>query len=221
MATKETHYPLRMYREPEDGEQFVIFGDPADSADYCAAVAFSKKHFDFPLVFNEIIESSQFGYELFYIAKYIYDRTQIWPKLAVEKNTGQASIYVLRLLNYPNLFRMVDFTAMDSHEGGGIGWITTGFSKNGELQGTRRKMLDDFAMVLRQNQVVLYDEEQIRQMLNFVIVKGRAQAKANTKDDLVIATTGAWQVHLVTPTEGIDEFDEVEYKRRRERWRLK
>ena len=56
--------PFRVYREPEREEQFCIFGDPADARDYCAAVAVSKKHGDFPLVFNELTESSQFGYEI-------------------------------------------------------------------------------------------------------------------------------------------------------------
>ena len=185
--SKEIHYPCRLYRNLEEGEQTVIFGDPAETADYCAATVFSKKRFDFPIVMNEVMESSQFGYELFYLAKYIHEITQIWPKLAIERNTGQATITVLRLLNYPNLFRMIDFSATDPHEGGGIGWVTTGFSRNGEIQGTRRKMLDDFAMVLRQKQITIYDEEQIRQLMGFVIVKGRGQQTSNMKDDLVIA----------------------------------
>jgi hypothetical protein len=219
--SREDHHPVRVYREPEYGEQFVVFGDPADSQDFCAAVAFSKKHYDCPIIFNEVMESSQFGYELNNLCKYIYNKTNMWPKLAVERNTGQATIYVLRQLNYPDLYRHVEFTAMNNHEGGSIGWLTTGHISGGELQGTRRKMLDDLALAIRQGVIKIYDEEQIRQLMGFMIVKGRAQAKANKKDDLVMATAGAFQVQMVTPTYMLDDYDPEESRRQREKWRFR
>lgn len=215
------HYPVRQYRELEIGEQFVVFADPADSHDYCAAVAMSKKYYDCPIIFNDVIESSQFGFELQYLCKYIYNKTNIWPKLAVERNTGQATIFVLNNLNYPDLFRMVDFSATNRHEGGSIGWVTTGYLSAGELQGTRRKMLDDLALAIKQGVIKLYDEEQIRQLMAFVIVKGRAQAKSNKHDDLVMATAGAWQIHQLTPTIEHDDYDPIERARVREKWRFK
>jgi hypothetical protein len=214
-------YPMRLYREIEDGEQFVIFADPAEVKDYCAAVALSKKRFDFPLIFNEVIDSAQFGYELNNMAKYIYNKTQMYPKIAVERNTGQATIAVLKMLNYSNLFRMPDFTGATNAEHGGIGWLTTGFLQGGELQGTRRKMLDDFALVLNQEMVTLYDEQQIKQMKAFVINKGRAQAKGSSHDDLVMATTGAWQIHLATPIEFLDDVDPETIRRQHDKWRFK
>lgn len=215
--------PVRLYREPEYGEQFVIGADPAEARDYCAAVAMSKKYLDFPLIFNMVLDSSQFGYDLYNMCKYLFDRTGLWPKLAVERNVGQATIYVLKNLNYPNLFRMVDFTGLETAtEQGQYGWMTTGALKGGEVIGTRRKMLDDFALVLKQGLPKLTDEQQIRQMKSFVVVKGgRAQARANTHDDLVMATCMAWQVHLVTPTEYLDDFDREAWKAQREKWRFK
>jgi len=219
---REPQPPFRLYRELDRGEQLVVFGDPAESGDSCAASAFSKKYFDFPFIFNQVIESSQFGYELHNMCKYINNKTEIWPKLAVERNTGQATIFVLKTLNYSNLFRMVDFTALDSHEGGGIGWVTTGYMRGGELQGTRKKMLDDLALALKQGQVKLYDLEQIEQMQSFIIAKGgRMQAKANKHDDLVFSSAGAWQIHLVTPTEYLDEYDEQWAWENRQKWRFK
>ena len=217
----EQHYPCRLYREPEPNELFCIFADHAEANDWCAAVALSKKHNDCPLVFNEVMESSQFGYELNSMCKFLFDRTHIWPKLAVERNTGQATIFVLKTLNYQNLFRMVDFTSMSSHEGGGYGWQTTGHITGGELQGTRRKMLDDLAMSIRQGTINLYDREQIRQLQSFVYVKGRGQAEANKKDDYVIATAGALQIAQLTPDPDIDDYDEEEAKKKREKWRFK
>lgn len=187
MSKYQEHLPVRLYRELEPHEQLIIFADPADTNDYCAAVAFSKKYYDYPLVMNVLMESSQFGYDLYAMAKYIYNCTEIWPKLAVERNTGQATIYVLKQLNYPDLFRMVDFTSLNSAEKGEIGWVTSGALSGGELVGTRRKMLDDLSLAINQGMLKIYDEEQLRQMKSFMIVKGRAQARAHKKDDLVMA----------------------------------
>lgn len=221
MITRDQIYPVRLYRELDMGEQLVVFADPAESQDYCAAVAISKRHYDCPLVFNEVIESSQFGYELNNLCKYIYNKTQMWPKLAVERNTGQATIYVLKTLNYPDLFRMVDFSASATTEGGGIGWLTTGHWSGGELQGTRRKMLDDLALAIRQGVIKIYDEQQLRQLMSFMYVKGRVQAKSGKKDDLVVATAGAWQIQMITPSIFLDDFDQEEFNKEKEKWRFK
>jgi hypothetical protein len=221
MAIKTDLQPTRLYRELERGEQFVVFCDPADSQDFCAIVAMSKKRYDTPMIYNEVIESSQFGYEVYYFCKYIQQKTGMWPKLAVERNTGQATIYVLKTLNYPDMFRMVDFAATTSAEQGAIGWVTTGHISGGELQGTRRKMLDDLSLAINQNMLTFYDEVQIRQLKSFMIVKGRAQARANKKDDLVMATAGAWQIHQLTPTMYLDDYDADAAARNREKWRFK
>ena len=218
---EKTLEPVRIYRELEEGEQIVVFADPAESQDFCAAVAFSKKHFDCPMIYNQVLESSQFGYDLFNFCKYIYNRTRMWPVLAVERNVGQATIFVLQQLNYPRLFRMVDFSSVQTGKQGNIGWLTTGSLKGGEIQGTRRKMLDDFALALRQGSVTMYDEQQILQFKSFVVVKGRAQARSNTHDDLVMATCGAWQIHLLTPQEFLDDFDITEFRKEQEKWRFK
>lgn len=213
--------PVRLYRELEWGEQLVVFADPAESQDFCAAVAFSKKHQDYPLVYNQITESSQFGYDLYSFCRYIFNRTQMWPVLAVERNVGQATLYVLQQLNYPRIFRMVDFSAATGNKQGNLGWLTTGSLVGGEVQGTRRKMLDDFALTLRQGQVTMYDEQQMLQFKSFVIVKGRAQARSNTHDDLVMATCGAWQIHLLSPTEYLDDFDLESFRKEQEKWRFR
>lgn len=218
---KKELQPVRLYRELEVGEQIIVFGDPADSHDFCAAVAVSKKHNDFPLIMNEVMESSQFGYELYNMCKYIFNVTKMWPKLAVERNTGQATIYVLKNLNYPDLFRMVDFTAQSSQEKGSIGWVTTGHWQGGELQGTRRKMLDDLALVIRQGNVKMYDDDQIKQHKSFMNVRGRAQAKSNKKDDLVMATAGAWQVQMLTPTVYLEDFDQEAFQKEKDKWRFR
>jgi len=212
--------PVRLYRELEYGEQFVVALDPAEAADFNAGVALSKKHLDFPLVYNQITESSQAGYDIYNFCKYIYNRTQMWPTLAVESNVGQATLFVLQQLNYGKLFRMPDITANNYTKQGNIGWRTTGSLQGGEVTGSRRKMLDDFALTLRQGQVTMYDEQQLLQFRSFVVVKGKAQARANTHDDLVMATCIAWQVHLFTPDEDLDNFDIEAFRKEQKKWRF-
>ena len=213
----------KLYRDIKQDEQFVVFADPADGQDYCAAVAFSKKHYDIPIVFNAKMESSQFGYDLYYMGTWIYNKTGIWPKLAVERNTGQATIYVLKQLNYPDLFRMVDFTARESgvYEKGNIGWTTTGYVSAGELKGTRRKMLDDLAMAIRQRKIKIYDKDIFKQLKAFKIIKGRAQASRNHHDDLTIAVAGAYQIQELTPDYNFGwNEDKATREARRKKWRF-
>ncbi len=203
---------FRVYREPERGEQFCIFGDPADARDFCAATAVSKKYGDFPLVFNELTESSQFGYEIEKMAKYIQHRTGFWPTVAVERNTGQGTIHVLSTLNYPNLYRMRIFDSTTYKESEKIGWLTT--------ESSRRKMLDDLSLAARQGVAKIYDKEVLDQMFSFVVKKGKPQAESGKKDDLVMATAGAWQLYLTVPLQYADEGDQ-EWKTEREKWRFK
>ncbi len=204
--------PYRVYREPERQEQFCIFGDPAEARDYCAAVAVSKKHADFPIVYNELTESSQFGYELEKMAKYIQHRTGYWPTLAVERNTGQATIAVLAALNYPSLYRMKVFDALAYKESEKIGWLTT--------EATRRKMLDDLALSARQGVAKIYDKDIIEQMFSFVVKKGKPQAESGKKDDLVMSAAGAWQLYLTVPLQFTDE-PATDWKQEREKWRFR
>jgi len=82
-------------------------------------------------------------------------------------------------------------------------------------------MLDDFSLALKQNQITLYDPTQIKQLKSFVIIKGRAQARSNKKDDLVMASAGAWQIHLLTPSVDFGFFDEETFKQEKSKWRFR
>ena|SRR3989344_3855766 len=206
--------PFRLYRQLESGEHICIFADPAEGVDFCAAVGFSKKYFDTPIVFNERIESSQFGHDLHHIAKFIEYRTHLWPTIGVERNTGQATIYVLVSLNYPDLFRMKYFDSSSPHQSDKIGWLTS--------ESSRKKMLDDLALALRQGQIKVYDKEIVDQLRAFIITKkGRSQAEANKKDDLVIALAGSYQMHILTPQKETDDVDLGEWKKEQEKWRFR
>ena len=206
--------PFRVYRKLESDEHICIFADPAEGVDYCAAVGISKKFNDTPIVFNERIESGQFGHELYHMAKYVEQRTHLWPTIGVERNTGQATIYVLVTLNYHDMFRMKIFDSSTSKESDKLGWLTT--------EPTRKKMLDDLALAIRQEQLKIYDREIVDQLRAFVVAKrGRAQAESGKKDDLVMALAGAYQVSILTPEKEADEFDIESWRKEQVKWRFR
>lgn len=185
---------FRLYREPEPKELTVIGADPADGgSDSCAAVAKSRKMNDSFLVFQQRMDSSQFGHELFKMAKYIYNKTGEYPVIAVERNVGMATISVLQMHNYPRLFRMPQIGDIDKDISDRIGWYTN--------SGTRPKMLDDFSLSLKQQANRIYDEPTIDELLAFIrnARSGKPEAAAGHHDDLLMAEAIAWQVIQLSP----------------------
>lgn len=211
--------PYRLYRNLEPQEQTCLFADPAEGGDFCAAVLVSKKHADFPFVYNQRTESSQFGYDLNKVAKYVFEHTGMWPTIAVERNTGQATIHVLQELNYPDLFRMKVFDHSSVSETQKIGWTTN--------MATRQKMLDDFALALRQGVFKVYDREVLSQMASFVVKKkkgqaGRVEAEVGKHDDLVISAAGAWQLYQLVPAYDFDGgMTKEEISIEKDKWRFR
>lgn len=204
---------MKVYREPERGEHILFFADPAEGRDFCAMVSCSKKHADTPVTFNQRMESSQFGYELEKMAKYVYNRTRVWPTIAVERNVGAATTHVLQLLNYPDLFRMVTLGMSYNKQTERVGWDTTKTS--------RPKMLDELSLALRQRKFIIYDREVISQMMHFIKNPrtGKPEAEVGRKDDLVISAAGVWQIYQIVPLkteyEGQDEYEDPD------KWRFK
>lgn len=189
---------FKLFRDFEKDEQVVIFGDPAEGGDPCAAQSLSKKHLDLPMVFHQKMESAQFGYELFRMAIYIEKHTGRKPWIGVERNVGAATIHVLLTLNYPRLWRMPT-VERDGEEGEGkIGWVMT--------EATRTRLLDDLALVLRQGGITIYDEETLRECKTFRRNNlGKAEAAPNCHDDLVITLGGAWQMHQLIKSDSSPE----------------
>lgn len=185
---------IRLYRPLEAGERIVIGADPADGGtNYCAAQAYSLRHRDVPMVFHARMESTQFGHELYKMAVYIKKVTGDWPLLAVERNTGLGTIYVLQEYNYPNLFRMPTLgDAITQEEDNKIGWLTN--------QTTRTLIVDGLAMALRQRAVKIYDIDTVKELMTFVVrASGKPEAANGAYDDLVMALAIALKVAEVSP----------------------
>src|SRR3990172_5234945 len=99
---------IYLYREPQEGEFIVIGADPAEGGDNSTFVALSKNRSDIVMIGQSKEESSQLGHTLNHVGRWIEKRTGHFPSIAPERNAGASTLYVLKTLNYPNIFRMPD-----------------------------------------------------------------------------------------------------------------
>ncbi len=195
---------FRLYRPPHANEFFVCGADPAEGNDYCAAVWKSKATQETILVFHARMDSSQFGYELKKGSQLIYNTSGLWPMIAVERNTGQATIARLLDLNYPALYRHQDTNRLTPTEEDKIGWPTN--------VATRQQMLDDLALSVKQGVNHIYDKQTLKEMLSFIRNQktGKPEAEQGTHDDLVMAEAIAWQMYNRVPTPTTDKSEVIQ-----------
>lgn len=185
-----------LYRNLEPGEKIVIGGDPSGGGkDYAAGQAYSTRHRDFPMVLHGRMEAPQFGHELYKMALFIQKMTGEWPLIAVERNIGIGTIYVLQEYNYPNLFRMPkvgDSEKSVTEEEAKIGWHTN--------TATRIMMIDSFGMAMRQRTIKVYSMPTVKEMITFVVKpSGKAEAANGSFDDLLIAACIAYKSAEMSP----------------------
>jgi len=197
---------ISLFREPKQGEFIVIGADPAEGGDNSAFVAISKHSADVVMSGCSKEESPQLGYTLNYIGKWIKKKTEVEPCIAVERNVGSATIYVLKELNYPNLYRMPSsFTKTNEKITEQYGWVTS--------MATRPKMLDDLALAIRQRAIIIPDKRIVDEMYSFIRnpKTGKAEADLGCNDDLITSLAIAWQLYQ-TETSPAD-FDMAEWNR--------
>lgn len=193
----------KLFRKPEKNETTVIFVDPAEGGDYSAMVAMSKKHLDAFMVYHSKtaetkadIGSAQLGNEANKMGKFIKSKTGLYPWIAVERNSGQATIARLLELEYPRIFRMKTFDLQEQKEKEYFGWETN--------KKTRPKMLDEWSEALLKREATVYDEDTLKEHLSFIRPDKRPhhpEAITGKNDDRVIANAGAWQIVQIIPRE--------------------
>lgn len=187
---------FKLFRKLEHGEKIIIGADPADGGtNYCAAQCYSTRHRDVPLVFHARMEATQFGHELYKLAIYIHEMTGEWPLIAVEKNTGSATLYVLQTYNYTHLFRMpkdINDPKKKNEETDTLGWVTN--------KTTRISILDGLSLTIRQRAIKIYDAQTVRELMTFVLgYTGKPQAAYGCFDDLVLSLAIALKVAEISP----------------------
>lgn len=197
---------IYLFRQPDPWEQVVIGADPAEGGDNSTFVALSKKRADVIMVGKSKEESPQLGHTLNHIGNWVNFRTGYFPTIAVERNVGSAAIYVLKELNYPNIFRMPQsFTKTFELESEQYGWSTN--------TATRPKMLDDLALAIRQKAIGIPSKLIVDELFTFIrhAKTGKPQADVGSHDDLVLALSIAWQLYLTVAPPKTD-FDETVFQ---------
>jgi len=191
----------KLYRKPDKNETTVVFVDPAEGGDYSAMVAMSKKYLDVFMTYHSKtaessvdIGSSSLGNEANKMGLFIKSCTSFYPWLAIERNTGQATIARLLELEYPRIWRMKTFDLQEQKEEERFGWTTN--------KKTRPKMLDEWAEALLKHIPAVPSNEVLQEHLSFIRPEKNPthpEALTGKNDDLVIACAGAYQVvQLVT-----------------------
>lgn len=180
---------LRLYRQIEKGEFFVIFGDCAQGGSDSNFVQFlSKSKVDFPLVLQVKDVAAAMTPILHQAAEWIFDKTGVKPVVALERNNGGASeMERLRLMNRSNKYTLY-FAKKDGQPTDKLGFTTDVI--------TRPTMIGDWKVAFDSNQATIYDEETIKQHRTFITNKSnRPEAAPNTHDDGVMSCAGAWQLY--------------------------
>lgn len=189
---------LKVYHKPDPKEFYVIGADVGKGirgADYSVAqVLDSQKRV--VASWRGWVVSDEFGRICAKLGKW-YN----WGLLCVEKNDhGILTNFVLqRECRYPNLYIMVEqdkevdkFTEIP------------GFITNAK---TRPMIIDELRASMRKNEIKLWDQDTIEEMMTFVVAEtGKMQADEGRHDDCVIALCLANHAHygIVTPSKPKD-----------------
>lgn len=185
---------FRLYRYPEPGEFFVVFGDTAQGgSDRNFVVFLSTKRLDIPLVLSLNGVAAEMTPHLKQALEWVHDRTQVKPTIALERNNGGASaMHDLMSTNISDKYTIY-FAKKENGQGSDKpGWDTTG-GVNGT--GTRPMMLGEWLTAFNAKLVTIYDQETLEHHQTFIVnQKGRPEAAPNTHDDAVMACAGAWQL---------------------------
>lgn len=186
---------FRQYRQIENGEAIVAFGDCSTGlGDYSACQFLSNTKLDIPLVYHSKKLSTEMTNEIHPILEKIFDITGIKPVIAYERNNGgvfeMERLATLNRMGKYEIFKMPVYGNIDNPDSTKLGWDTN--------TATRPKMLSDWKEAIDKHLVTIYDKPTINEHFSFIITSTsssvKAQAEQGAHDDLVMSAAGAWQI---------------------------
>ena len=185
---------ISQYRELEDGEFLVAGGDCAQGGIDDNIVQFmSKDRQDVPIVLEMSGVAAGMTPVLHKLLEYVYDKTQVQPVIALERNMGGASeMERLRRMNMLNKYKLYHAKNIGTNEGetttNKLGFSTTSL--------TRPKMLGDLKEVIDTQLITLYDKKTVEELGTFIVNRnGKPEAAPNTHDDRVMSLAIAYQLY--------------------------
>lgn len=187
---------FRRYRDYDQGEFYVLGVDTAAGGyDYCAAQFLSKTKLDVPVVYHSKQLASEMTPLLHTELETIYDKTNIQPVVAYERNNGglfeMERLASLNRLGKYRVFVMPTYGSVLNPESKKLGWDTN--------TATRPKMLSDLKEAIDKRLIKIYDKPTIEEMFSFIIsqtsTSWKAQAEHGAHDDLVMSLAVSWQLY--------------------------
>lgn len=202
---------LRLYRQPQKGEFYVVGGDCAQGGIDSNWVQFvSKDRVDVPLVLQMSGVASSMTPVLHQTLEWLYDKTGVQPVVALERNMGGASeMERLRKLNRLNKYRIYLYRRVGKSDGEQqtetLGFVTDSIS--------RPRMLGDLKEAIDATGLTIYDKNTVDQLSTFIVNKNnRPEAAPNTHDDAVMSLAIAWQLYQTEVKVSFDNHDIPKYQ---------
>lgn len=200
---------IRRYRSINKGEFFVVFGDCAQGGeDSNFVTCLSKTQVDIPIVFQMQGVAAAMTPVLHQLLEWIYDKTEVKPVVALERqNGGVSEMERLMQMNKNNKYTIYFMKNVDGSTTDKLGWSTDTIS--------RPRMIGDWKEAYDTRQVTIYDKAIVEQHQTFITNKnGRPQAAPNTHDDAVMSAAGAWQLYQTeNPEIPLSSYTRREHKR--------
>lgn len=179
--------PLKVWEEPQDDDQYIIFGDVGQEHDRCVATVVSKKTAKVVAKWKMLINARTFGKEIQKLG-YWYKKALI----AIEiNNMGQSTMDQVIEDNYPTIYFRQQLDTITKKVTDVPGWRTTEQTK-GQMIGHMQNLI--------QEGLTIQDEDIIGEMMTFIRTKtGAMQAVQGAYDDCVISVCGAYFILRLQP----------------------
>jgi len=185
---------LRVYRNVEPGEVYVIGGDVAQEGDYSELCVLSRKNLEQVATWSGHIDEFELARVVFKLGSY-YNNALV----GIERNNmGIAVVKKLDELGYRNQYTMHTVEEKFVKSKRKLGWETN--------TKTRPILIGDLNQVVSERQIIIHDERTLGQMQSFVKNdKGKAVAQIGAYDDSVIAIGIAYQMYKHIPEPVADD----------------
>jgi len=190
----------RIYKPPVQGGLYVVGGDVSEGVeggDYSVAHIFDRRTGEEVAMFRGLIAPDRFGETL-----NRQGRAYNNALMVVEVNNhGLTTITILKQLVYPSLyFRPAKFEHIGSTTTDKIGWQTN--------RKTRPILIDDFAQVVRDNEIIIHSEELLNEMTVFIYDNANNMiAQEGFHDDCIFAAAICNQGFKVLYDKPLDQIN--------------
>lgn len=187
----EENAPLKVWLQPQDGNEYVIGADVAEGIeeDYSVATVMDRASHQTVARFRGDMEPADFGEYLAMLGKW-YNHALIGAEI---NNHGLTTVQRLRDVGYDNLYRReMGIDERYEEYTSKLGWRT-------DVR-TKPLMIDGLSEAISTNQIIDYDKIFIRECMTYVRdLRGRTNAQTGQHDDTVMATAIALQLFEWNP----------------------